>query len=171
MPAAEGHEGQALEPIFSASDGVAKLWVQAYQGEVLGEALFAAIAALLDDEERAHKLRVLAALERRTKEAVALALDRAGLSTDPDPEMLAAAEALAPASAGLGWDQLMASFGPITAQFLALYARIGELDPSERAAADLLVAHEEALAGFARAELAGDGAHALDAVEALPHMR
>ena len=33
-------------------------------------------------------MRVLATLERRTKEAVAPALERAGISTEPDPEML-----------------------------------------------------------------------------------
>ena len=34
-------------------------------------------------------MRVLATLERRTKEATAPALERAGISTDPDPEMQA----------------------------------------------------------------------------------
>ena len=47
------------------------------------------------------------------------------------------------------WGDLMATFGPITAQFIPLYRRIGELSPAERDTADLLVAHEEALRDFA----------------------
>ena len=41
-------------------------------------------------------MRVLATLERRTKEAAAPALERAGVSTEPDPEMEAMAAALMP---------------------------------------------------------------------------
>ena len=62
-------------------------------------------------------------------------------------------------------------FGPITAQFIPLYRRIGELSPSERETAGLLVAHEEALRDFSRAEIAGDRAHSLDPIMALAHMR
>ena len=170
MAIAEESPPPAGEPIFSDADDVATLWVKAYQGEVFGQALFEGIADLVDDDERARKLRVLGTLERRTKEQVAPAVARAGVSTDPDPDQLALAEALAPGLAA-DWEQLMASVGPVTDQFLPLYARIGELDPGESAAAAVLVAHEEALAAFARAELAGDGAHSLDAVAALPHMR
>ena len=140
------------------------------QGEVLGEALFGAIADRLDDAEHARKMRVLAMLELRTKEAVAPALDRAGISTAPDPEMLGLAEALAPDSASKSWEEVMVSLEAITGQFIPLYERIAELDPSEREAAALLVAHEAALRDFARAELAGDTATSLDPVSALAHM-
>jgi hypothetical protein len=158
-------------PIFSADDGIEKLWVQAYQGEVLGEALFGGIADRIDDAEHAHKMRVLATLERRTKEAVAPALARAGISTAPDPEMLGLAEGLAPDSATQAWEEVMASLEAITGQFIPLYERIGQLDPAEREAVNLLVAHEAALRDFARAELAGDTATSLDPVNALAHMR
>jgi hypothetical protein len=158
-------------PIFSADDGIEKLWEQAYQGEVLGEALFGGIAERIDDAGHASKMRVLATLERRTKEAVAPALARAGISTAPDAEMLALAEALVPDSATKAWEEVMGSLEAITGQFIPLYERIGELDPSEREAADLLVAHEVALRSFARAELAGESATSLDPVTALAHMR
>ena len=58
----------------------------------------------------------------------------------------------------------------ITGQFLPLYRRIGELDPSEHDVAELLVAHEEALRDFARAELAGRTSSSLNQVHALRHM-
>ncbi len=157
----------APPPIFSPTDRLPELWVKAYQGEVLGEAVFGRVADALNDPARSAKVRVLATLERRTKEAIAPALERAGLPTAPDPEMLALAEAL---SIGLGWEDFLAATASVTEQYFPLYRRIGELDPSEREAADLLVAHEIALRAFARAELAGDSTGSLDEVNALPHM-
>ena len=161
---------QDFEQIFSEDDPLNVLWVEAYQGEVLGEALFGRMADQLDDEDHVAKMRVLAELERRTKEAVAPALERAGLSTAPDDESLRNAEALAGA-ATMPWKDLMATFEPITSQFCAMYRRIGELDTSEKETSDLLVAHELALRAFARAEIAGDTERSLDQITALAHMR
>ena len=157
--------------LFSSDDGIAELWVKAYQGEVLGEILFGGIAAQLDDPDQAAKMRVLATMERRTREAMTPALERAGLSTGPDPETEATAAALLPGALAMTWDELMATLWPVTAQYIPLYQRIGELSPAERETADLLVAHEAALSVFARAEVAGDRASSLDSVRALAHMR
>jgi hypothetical protein len=159
------------EPLFTPEDGLVELWVKAYQGEVLGELLFSGIAEHLTDRDQAAKMRMLATLERRTKEAAAPALERAGISTDPDPEMAATAAAFLPGALALGWDDLMATIWPITAQYIPLYQRIGELSPAERETADLLVAHEEALSDFARAEVAGQKTTSLDSIKALAHMR
>jgi hypothetical protein len=161
---------QGFEPIFSADDPLDVLWVKAYQGEVLGEALFDRIADQIDDVDHKAKMRVLARLERRTKESVAPALERAGLSTAPDPESLRTAEALSGA-ASTPWNDLLATFEPITTQFCAMYRRIGELDPTERETSELLVSHELALRNFARAEIAGDTATSLDQINALAHMQ
>jgi hypothetical protein len=161
----------APDPIFSPEDGLAELWVKAYQGEVLGELLFGGIADGLEDPEQAAAMRTLATLERRTKEAVAPALERAGISTGPDPETEALATALLPGALALSWAELMATVGPITAQYIPLYQRIGELSPEERETADLLVAHEEALRDFSGAEIAGDRARSLQPIMALAHMR
>ena len=155
-------------PIFSLDDSLEELWVRAYQGEVLGEALFGIIADGLDDAEHARKMRVLATLERKTKEAIAPALERAGISTDPDPAMLELAGALA---VDVTWDAFMSATVAITMQYIPLYERIGELNPSEQAASELLVAHEAALRDFAQKELAGDTTTSLHAVDALAHMR
>jgi hypothetical protein len=169
-PAAAATGTQGFDRVYSEDDPLDVLWVKAYQGEVLGEALFGRMAERMDDADHASKMRVLATLERRTKEAIVPALERAGLSTAPDAESLKTAEALAGAAA-TPWTDLLATFEPITSQFCALYRRIGELDPSEKQTADLLVAHELALRGFARAEIAGDTATSLDAINALAHMR
>jgi hypothetical protein len=161
---------QDFQHIFSEDDPIDVLWVKAYQGEVLGEALFGRMAERMDDADHVAKMRVLAELERRTKEALVPALERAGLPTAPEDESLQTAEALAGA-AGTPWTDLMATFEPITSQFCAMYRRIGELDPSEKETSDLLVAHELALRGFARAEIAGDTEMSLDQINALAHMR
>jgi hypothetical protein len=159
------------DTLFSPEEGLADLWVKAYQGEVLGELLFGGIAAHLTDPDQAAKMRVLATLERRTKEASAPALERAGLATEADPETEATATALLPGAQALTWAELMATIGPITAQYIPLYQRIGELCPAERETAELLVAHEAALSDFARAEADGHKTTSLDSIKALPHMR
>ena len=105
------------------------------------------------------------------KEAAAPALERAGVSTDPDPEMEATATALLPGALAMTWIDLMRTIGPITEQYIPLYQRIGELSPTERETSDLLVAHEEALRAFARAEIAGDQESSLEPIRALAHMR
>jgi hypothetical protein len=164
----DGESPPVPSPIFSLEDPIDELWTRAYQGEVLGEALFGCIADRLRDPERAAKMRVLSTLERKTKEAIVPSLERAGISTEPDPEMLALADTLA---VDVEWSEFLAATQSITEQYIPLYERIGELDPSEQPASVLLVAHEAALRAFARAELAGDTATSLDAINALAHMR
>ena len=163
--------GAAFVPIFGPEDSLQEILIKAYQGEVLGEALFRGIAEQLDDEDHAAKMRALSELERRTKEAAAPALTRAGVPTEPDPEVLSTAAALVPDAAAMGWEELMVSFEPITSQYIPLYRRVGELDPAEREISDLLVAHERALCAFARAELAGQTSTSLEPIQALAHMR
>jgi hypothetical protein len=156
--------------IFSLEEPLEALWVKAYQGEVLGEVLFARLADQFDDPEKAHKMRALSTMERVTKEALVGPLQRAGISTEPDPDVLAAAESFAEGMAAMSWIDLVSSFEPVTAQYAAMYAHIGELDPSERATADLLVAHELALRAFGRREGSGDAEGSLTEVLALAHM-
>ncbi len=159
-----------FEEVFSPEDPLDVLWVKAYQGEVLGEALFGGMADIIEDEEHAAKMRVLAKLERRTKESMAPALERAGLSTEPAAESLRMAEEQT-IGGTLPWKDLLALFEPITTKFCAMYERIGELDPSEKETSELLVAHELALRNFARSEIAGDTETSLDQINALAHMQ
>jgi hypothetical protein len=156
--------------IFALDDPVETLLSKSYQGEILGEILFGGIAERLQDPDHKHKMQVLATLERRTKEAMVPAMERAGVSLEPEAETVSLAEALVDGSAAAPWLDLMGSFESITTQFLALYAQIGMLNPAEHETADLLVAHELALRAFARMEIAGDAAGSLAAIEALPHL-
>jgi hypothetical protein len=159
------------DPNFTPDDDAGTLLAKAYQGEVLGEVLFGGMAAGADDASRQAKLEVLARLEARTKEAMVPAMERHGVSTQPDPGSVHAAEALVEATATMAWADVWASTEAITAQFVTLYERIGEVDPAEREIVTLLVAHERALCDFARKEQAGQTEGSLAAIEALPHMQ
>ena len=159
------------DPNFSPDDDAGTLLAKAYQGEVLGEILFGGMAARTEDASRRAKLEVLTTLERRTKEAMVPAMERHGVSTERDPGSVHAAEVLVEATATMAWSDVWASTEAITAQFVALYERIGEVDPAERDIVTLLVAHERALCDFARKELAGEAEGSLAAIDALPHMQ
>jgi hypothetical protein len=164
-------DGPTQESVFSLDDDLGTLWMKAYQGEVSGEVLFGRLAERSDDPGRRDKLDVLQRLESRTRHALVSAMEHNGLGTDPDPDVVRDAEALADAVATSPWSDLMGAFEPITTQFIALYQRIGELAGEEdRTVAELLVAHEEALREFARRELSGRGEDSLVVIHALPHM-
>jgi hypothetical protein len=157
--------------VFSPDDDLASLWIKAYQGEVSGEVVFGGLAGRTDDPDHRQKLEMLCLLEARTKKALVPAMERNGLSTDPDRQTVTDAEALAEAAGSLAWADLMGAVEPITTQFLALYRRIVELAAADdRAEAELLVAHEEAIQEFARRELTGRGADSMASITALPHM-
>jgi hypothetical protein len=159
------------EMMFSPDDAIETLWVKTFDGEVLGEVLFARMAEQFDDPDQRHKMQVLSTMERRTKEMLVAPLQRAGLPTESKAATIAEAESLAEALADVSWTDFIGSFEPITSQYAAMYARIGELNPDERATADLLVAHELALRDFGRIECEGKGDDSLAAVTALPHLQ
>jgi hypothetical protein len=146
---------------LSADDDLATLWVKAYRGEVSGETLFAAMAAITEDPEHRRKWEVLRLLEARTREACVPAMERNGLPTGADPEVV---------KASLSWEDLLSFFEPITTEFLAVYRRIGEISDADRVESEILVAHEVALREFARRELAGRMNDSLALIEALPYM-
>jgi hypothetical protein len=161
----------SAEMMFGPDDAIETLWVKSFDGEVLGEILFARMAEHFDDPGHRHKMQVLSTMERRTKEMMVAPLQRAGLTTEPDAKTIAEAESLAEALADVAWSDFMGSFEPITRQYAAMYARIGQLNPDERATADLLVAHELALRDFGRLELEGKGDDSLATIMALPHLQ
>jgi hypothetical protein len=161
----------APDAVFSADDDLPTLWIKAYQGEVSGELLFMGLAERTEDLSHRQKLNVLGLLERRTREALVPVMERSGLPTDPDPKTVADTKTITDVAASMSWEDLWASAESITTQFLALYRRIGELAETEREAAALLVAHEEALRDFARIECAGGSDDSLGVIRSLPHMR
>jgi hypothetical protein len=147
------------------------LLIEAYQGEVLGEALFAALAERCahDEPDRRAKLDVLTRLERCTKDAMRPALERRGVDTTPDADVLATAATFADTAAAMPWHDLLASFEPTTTKYVAVYEALGAAG-GDPALVDLLLRHERALGEFARRELRGDTETSTQPILGLPHV-
>lgn len=152
-----------------ADPALVELLVKAYQGEVLGEALFADLAERADDPDRRVKLETLVRLEASTRDALRPALERRGVDTAADPDVLATARRFADAAAAMAWHDLLATFEPTTTEYVATYQALGDAgeDPD---LVRLLLDHERALAEFARRELAGDTATSTQPILDLPHV-
>ncbi len=149
-----------------------ELWVESYQGEVLGEALFGLLGLRETDAERRRQLDVLTLLERATKELAEPIFEQRALDCGDTAATVAAAAEMADAVAGLTWEEFLGSFDPVITQFLARYRQLVELagDDTERAIAEAYVAHEEALAVFIRRALGQEDGEPLQAILALPHV-
>jgi hypothetical protein len=149
-----------------------ELWVQAYQGEVLGEALFGGLAERERDPGRKRKLEMLTLLERATKQIGEPVLDRHGWDRGDTAATLAAAASFVEAAASQSWEEFVGAFEPITAKFLAIYRELVELsdDEDDRLVAEAYVAHERALAAFGRRELAQEEGDPLQPIMDLPHV-
>ncbi|MGO9342847.1 MAG: hypothetical protein ACLP6E_10055 [Acidimicrobiales bacterium] len=149
-----------------------ELWVESYQGEVLGEALFGSLAEHEPDAGRRHQLQVLTLLETATKQLADPVFERRQLDRGDTAATLVTAAELAEALAGISWEDFLGSFDAITTQFLAKYRQLVELatDDAERQVAEAYVAHEEALAAFARRALGSEPGEPLELILALPHV-
>jgi hypothetical protein len=149
-----------------------ELWVESYQGEVLGEALFGALAERQDDPVRRGQLEVLTLLERSTKQLAEPVFEKRELDRGDTAATLAQAADLADALAGISWEEFLGSFSAITAQFMEIYVKLVDLasDDSEREIAEAYVAHEEALAAFARRALGEETGEPLELILGLPHL-
>lgn len=144
-----------------------ELWVKAYQGEVLGEAYFGAMANLAEDVDQKAKLLALVALERDTKELLAPTMKRLGLSTEPDQSMLDFVSGMT----DFDYSAMLDSVPVVAAEFLVSYARLRELcGPEDEGTVNLVIAHELALEVFMRREKAGLVDISLQAIAALPHV-
>lgn len=143
-----------------------------YQGEVLGETLFGLVAAREEDAGRRHQLEVLTRLERATRDLAEPVFARGQFDRGDTDATVASAKALADGLAATPWEEFLASFEPITTQYLATYRQLVELaaDEADRDVAAAYVAHEEALAGFARRALGQEAGDTLEEILALPHV-
>jgi hypothetical protein len=149
-----------------------ELWVESYQGEVLGEALFGLMAQRETDPARRDQLETLTLLERATKELAEPVLERRGLDRGDTDASLATAKEFADALAQTDWESFLRSLTPVTAQFLAKYEELVALsdDAEERAIAMQYCAHERALASFAHRSLGDEAGEPLEKILTLAHV-
>jgi hypothetical protein len=149
-----------------------ELWMESYQGEVLGETLFGLLAQRETDASRRMQLGVLTLLERSTRALAEPLFERGGFERGDTAATVEAATNLADTVATMSWEEFLGSFEPVTKQFSAKYLELVELstDETERRIAQTYVAHEEALASFARRALGQEEGEPLERILALPHI-
>jgi hypothetical protein len=136
-----------------------------YQGEVLGEAVFAYHVKHERDPERRKKWIALLQLETETKARLRPFLMSLGLGVAQDDVSAKIAEITAGFEAK-PWEQHMKEIDGITTFFLDKFRAIEAAAPPgpERDMAKAMVKHETAINNFAKRELAGDGQNSLDDV-------
>jgi hypothetical protein len=149
-----------------------ELWTESYQGEVLGETLFGWLAEREENPERKYQLQMLTLLERSTKELAEPVFERRGIQRGDTESTVAGALEMARAVSDVPWEDFMAGIIPVTDEFLSKYRQLVALalDDVERQIAEAYVAHEEALAAFARRSMQQEAGNPLELILALPHV-
>ncbi len=137
------------------NDEYCALLVEAYKGELLGEALFDAFAAR-ESGERLEKLRALQRIEGTTASQLQPLLTAAGVDVSAEDEATARGQGSEMGAADLGWDVFLKGLHDALPSFLATFVRLRSIapDPSDPALI-ALVNHEQAINAFAELELAG----------------
>ena len=143
--------------------------LEAYQGEIAGEALYRAALDATDDPSERYKFRALEQLEREMKLVLRSVVERLGGPTEETAALREAgvkfAESLFP---GPDWRTDMRNYsgmlGPYVEKFKQLRAEAPAIDAEAMAH---LVAHEQAQVTFATREADGDAANSIEPVLAL----
>lgn len=133
-----------------------------YQGEVLGEAVFAYHVKHERDEQRRKKWAALLQLETETKARLRPFLQSLGLSVAQD-DVTARIGEITAGFETKSWQQHMKEIDEITSFFLEKFRAIEAAAPvgPERDMASAMVQHETAINNFAKREMAGDSANSL----------
>jgi hypothetical protein len=153
--------------VSATSDEAVRLWLESYQGEVLGEAYFAGMAERVTDPALRAKVKVLTCLERSTKELLEPVIRRLGVPAEPDQAMVDAAGSVT----DVEYLPMLETFISAAAEYLGRYTRLRSLvGPSDASIVDQLIAHELAFELFARRELAGENGTSTEPIRALSHV-
>src|SRR5882724_5320689 len=130
-----------------------QLLLDAYSGELFGNAIFGEMAGRDEWCEHRATLETLAAIEQRTADTLRPLVDAAGIDVDEEKPRREGRELGAISS---GWDDFVKALFEALPPFLANFVRLRELaaDPHDPAFA-ALVAHEQTIGAFAQLELAG----------------
>lgn len=156
----------------SMAADIAELWLESYQGEVLGERLFQAVSEVQGDCARRHECEVLALLERATREIAEAVFDRFGMDRGDLDTVVAQADLFAEGARAAAWPDFADAILAATGTYLEKYRGIVSLarDDAERQVGEAYIAHEEALATWARRATGSEDGDPLEEVLALPHV-
>jgi hypothetical protein len=155
------------DPVSATNDEAVRLWVESYQGEVLGEAYFAGMAERITDPALRAKIDLLTCLERSTKELLEPVIRRLGVPAEPDQALVDAAGNVT----DVEYLPMLESSVGAAAEYLGRYTRLRSLvEPSDASIVDQLIAHELAFELFARREVAGENDNSSEPIRALSHV-
>jgi hypothetical protein len=142
------------EPQIRA-DEARELAIRAFQGEILGAALFGDLAGAASDEARREEFATLRRLEERTAETLRGLLRGLGVTPEPDPEFKRLGHDFAQWAASVDEAEYLATFEPTIASAMQDFVRLRSLvDPVQVPIMDEVIAHEEALRSYAEARIA-----------------
>ena len=137
------------------NDEYRTLLFDAYKDELLGEALFGALADR-ESGDRAAKLRALQRIEGTTALQLRPLVSATGIDVTADDEAAARSQGAEIGEAGIEWHGLVKSLHDALPSYLASFVRLRSIapDPSDPALVTL-VNHEQAINAFTELELAG----------------
>jgi hypothetical protein len=143
------------------NDEYRTLLLDAYKGELLGEALFGAFAAR-ESGDHAEKLRVLQCIEGTTASQLRPLVDSAGVELTADDEASPREQGAEIGEAGIEWDAFVKGLHDALPSFLASFVRLRSIAPdSSDPALVALINHEQAINAFAELELSGNADRSL----------
>ena len=142
-------------------DEYSTLLFGAFKDELLGEALFGALAAR-ESGDHETKLRTLQRIEGTTASQLRPLVSATGINVTADDEATARSQGAEIGEAGLKWDSLVKSLHDALPAYLASFVRLRSIapDPSDPALVSL-INHEQAINAFVELELAGSSDHSL----------
>jgi hypothetical protein len=143
--------------------------LEAYQGEIAGQALYGAAAAATGEPERREKLRALAQLELETAERLRPIVERLGGHSEEEDALREAGSKLAESLfSDADWPASMGRYAAMIEPYVRKFEALEAVAPAEDAEVmAYLVAHEQAQVTFATREAKGDAERALEPVLAL----
>lgn len=138
---------------------------ECFQGEVLGEALGAALAESASDPDHQRKWRAFEQLEPETKERIRLALEARGETVREDPQQFAEAEKWADRYGAIPWDEAMASLKPVIEKYVRYFEKREAQAPADGMdVARAITQHERALLEFTVREIGGQSETSLEPI-------
>lgn len=141
---------------------------ECFQGEVLGEALGAALAESASNPDHRRKWRTFERLERETKQRIWRALEARGETVRDDPHQRTEAAKWAARYGAMPWDEAMAALRPVIEKYVRYFEKRERQAPADgRDVARAITQHERALLEFTVRELDGRSETSLEPIARL----
>lgn len=129
---------------------------ECFQGEVLGEALGAALAESASNPDHRRKWRAFEQIERETKERIRLALEARGETVREDPTQFAEARKWADRYGAMPWGEAMATLKPVIEKYVRYFEKREAQAPADGIdVARAITRHERAMLEFTIREIGG----------------